>query len=381
MRLEARVPAVELTGPAGRPARTADPKDPVHLAGPPQGTLHPPGPDPSTLPVLDIPDTTGPAFVEVFDIQEAHPARRLRAWGDLVHLACGPLRVVPGSDEGFNGLIVSGKFGAVQVALIDADPHAVECTEHLIRCADWTPLYLCCVIAGEVRVDQDGQETSARTGDLIAFDSSRPFTLTMRQPIRMVTVKFEHRLLGLVPGEEHPLKAAAWSGQHGIGMLLAHFLAGLADHMTDLNTANADRLGDSVASLISAMCSDSLRGAVAPPAVARRALLQRVQAYAREHLGDPALSPARLARQHNMSLRYLQMLFQEENASPARWIRNERLDRCRDDLGNPRFSHLAVANIAERWGLPGASHFSRLFRERYHVTPREWRRQRTQRDS
>ncbi|MCP3822722.1 helix-turn-helix domain-containing protein [Streptomyces sp. A3M-1-3] len=326
------------------------------------------------MPFLNVEELAGAPFVEVFDTKEAAPARRFSVWGDLVHLTCGPLRVVRGNDEEFNGLMVKGQLGPVQVASIAAAPHAVERTERLIRRADWAPLYICCVLDGEARVNQEGHVTTARVGELVLFDSSRPFTLTMRKPIRMVTVKFEHRLVGLEPGEGHLLKAATWSGQHGVGVLLSRLLDGLAGQMTELSTSTADRLGDSVASLISALCADSPRETVTDTAFARRALLLRIKAYARAHLGDPALSPAMLARRHNMSLRYLQILFQEEDASPARWIRNERLARCRDDLRNPRLAHLTVANIAERWGLPGASHFSRLFREGYDLTPTQWRR-------
>jgi AraC-like DNA-binding protein len=197
----------------------------------------------------------------------------------------------------------------------------------------------------------------------------------MPQPIRMIAVRFAHPLVGLTPRDTSALTAATWSGQHGVSVLVSHLLRGVASRMTELSAASADQLGDSVGSLIAALFAERLRDTVTDSNAARQALLLRIQSFAREHLSDPALSPALLARQHNISLRYLQVLFQEQNLSPARWIRDERLKRCHEDLRNPRFAHLTVASIGERWGLPGASHFSRLFRERYKMTPREYRRQ------
>ncbi|MFC8448424.1 helix-turn-helix domain-containing protein [Kitasatospora sp. NPDC057223] len=108
--------------------------------------------------------------------------------------------------------------------------------------------------------------------------------------------------------------------------------------------------------------------------LARRAMLQRIKHFARSRLADPDLKPEMLAQQHHISLRYLQKLFQEHGESPASWIRDERLIRSCAELRDPRLAHHTIAVIGERSGLYGASHFSRLFRERYGVGPREYRR-------
>ena len=62
------------------------------------------------------------------------------------------------------------------------------------------------------------------------------------------------------------------------------------------------------------------------------------------------------AQRYNVSLRYLQMLFAELDTSPARWIRNERLARCHEDLCNPRFDNLTVAEnlFREKFTLQAA---------------------------
>ncbi|WP_327233669.1 helix-turn-helix domain-containing protein [Streptomyces sp. NBC_01317] len=299
---------------------------------------------------------------------------RRSGWGDLVATVCGPLQVRGAGRDGFEGAIVTGAFGAVQLAAVRSGPHAVEKTELHAARAHSSPLYLTCILDGEVQVSQGGTTALVRAGSLFSYDSSSPFTLRMRQPIHMVAVKFDHRLVDLRPGQAHPLWAATWSGREGVGVLLADLLRSVACHMTELDTSVADHLGSSVASLVSAVCAEKLGHSGSDAAAARQALLHRIRTYARGRLGDPDLTPPELARAHNISLRYLQILFRDEGTSPALWIRNERLERCRDDLRNPRTTHLTVANIAGRWGLHGASHFSRIFRDRYGATPREWRK-------
>ncbi|MEU3860115.1 helix-turn-helix domain-containing protein [Streptomyces sp. NPDC028722] len=318
-------------------------------------------------------DSRGP--VRVLRTQESRLRHSFHSWGDMVADACGPLHVYRTEPGDFHGAIASGTFGTVQLAAVQAGPHSVERTARLAGKATFTPLYLTCVLDGEVRLSQGERTAVARTGNLFSYDSSRPFRMSMRRPIHMVSVKFDHRLVDLRAGLEHPLGAAVWCGAKGASVLLAGLLRSAAPHMAEFDTAVADQLGSSVASLVTAVCAEKLGTAGRDPAAARQALLHRVKTFARARLNCPELSPGLLARSHNISLRYLQLLFQEENTSPALWIRNERLARCRDDLADPRTAHLTVAGVAERWGLDSASHFSKLFRERYGLTPREWRRQ------
>lgn len=323
--------------------------------------------------LVDAPPSQDP-IVRIFDTRKAEPAERFDAWEELVGLTCGPLNFARRDHPGvFDGTIVCGQFGEVQTSLIEAQPHAVERTERLIRNNGEGHIYVCGILDGTAEIRQDGNHTTAETGNLVTFDSSRPYSLVLHKPFKMVAVRFAHRLVGLTPLDTSRLATTSWSGRNGVSVLLSHLLERLADHMTELSPTSADQLGKSVTSLIAAMFTERLGSAIADPGLTRRALLLRVQAFAGEHLGNPALGPAMLARHHNISLRYLQILFQEHETSPARWIRDERLKRCYEDLGNPRFAHLSVANIGDRWGLPGASHFSRLFRERYDLTPRECR--------
>jgi AraC-like DNA-binding protein len=67
-------------------------------------------------------------------------------------------------------------------------------------------------------------------------------------------------------------------------------------------------------------------------------------------------------------------LFAREELSFAAWVREQRLRRCRDDLADPRLRHLAISEIAGRWGYRSPAHFTRAFSARFGVTPRELRR-------
>nr|WP_225935978.1 helix-turn-helix transcriptional regulator [Burkholderia contaminans] len=76
-----------------------------------------------------------------------------------------------------------------------------------------------------------------------------------------------------------------------------------------------------------------------------------------------------------MSSRYINKLFEAENTSLMRYVLNLRLERCAQDLANPQCAVLRVSDIALRWGFNDMSHFSRVFRERFAMSPRAWREQ------
>jgi AraC-like DNA-binding protein len=72
-------------------------------------------------------------------------------------------------------------------------------------------------------------------------------------------------------------------------------------------------------------------------------------------------------------VRYLHYLFQEQGTTVSRWIRHRRLEACRRELARRATGGVAVAAVAQRFGLTSPAHFSRVFRAAYGMSPREWR--------
>jgi AraC-like DNA-binding protein len=103
----------------------------------------------------------------------------------------------------------------------------------------------------------------------------------------------------------------------------------------------------------------------------------RVERYVLEHLRETSLSAARIAASHYVSLRQLYYVWSaHHDESLAEWIMFQRLDRASRALARGEDT---ITSVAHLYGFADAAHFSRRFRERYGVTPREWRalRQRT----
>src|SRR6201996_3693269 len=109
------------------------------------------------------------------------------------------------------------------------------------------------------------------------------------------------------------------------------------------------------------------------------ALLQRIYDAIERKLGDPEISPVRIAQLEGISERYLQKLFGTTGDNFTHYLRERRLQRCWADLATPAEAHRSVSEIAFGYGFSDAAHFSRSFRDRFGLSPRAFRQAETER--
>jgi AraC-like DNA-binding protein len=103
-------------------------------------------------------------------------------------------------------------------------------------------------------------------------------------------------------------------------------------------------------------------------------LLAQIQDYIERNLSDPDLTPSRIAAEQYVSLRQVHHVFQQNGLTVSSWIRGRRLERCRRDLVDRSPDPVPVAAVGLRWGFKTASHFGRIFKDTYGMTPAEFRR-------
>ena len=213
-------------------------------------------------------------------------------------------------------------------------------------------------MAGHGHLAQFGQHAELAPGDIALFENSAPHRHHIRADSTVLLLRMPTQALRThlpSPGQFCGRRIAAGSG------------------MTDV-----------VASLAQNFCAQALGGLPANiQECLSRQLLENIalaRLFIEQNLGDPDLGPHTVARALNVSARYLRMIFAREGECISSYVLRRRLEETARQLADPRWRGRSICQIAFTWGFNSAPHFSRSFRERFGMPPREYRARHNERD-
>jgi AraC-like DNA-binding protein len=226
---------------------------------------------------------------------------------------------------------------------------------------------------GSGAFSQDGNSRRVHTGELMLVDLTAPYEFAWTGHGASLAFQVDYSDLGL---SVETVRAASWRLRSSpMYDLVLHHLSGLRPISDALQgTPAGEMLGTATTHLVRALLTSAADSDQQRPAMSD-VLFSRVIWYVRQHLSDPQLTPAQVASEHHISLRYLYKLFALHNLSFEQWLIHERLEGARRQLLSPNARHLPIATIATQWGFVDPGHFTRRFRRAYGIPPREWRRQ------
>lgn len=191
----------------------------------------------------------------------------------------------------------------------------------------------------------------------------------------MVAVVFPRAALPLGSDQIGTLTGVPIAGRPGLENVITSTARQLVDCIGGIDLYGRARLGHALLDLLAVTLHSrlGLNKRTLPSTAREFALVRSVQTFIAANLHDPDLSPQAVATAHRISIRYLYLLFEDQGTTPAAWIRQLRLERCRQDLLDPAHRNRPVSAIAARWGLLNPAHFSRVFRNAFGVSPAEYR--------
>ncbi|MGW5636046.1 AraC-like ligand-binding domain-containing protein [Streptomyces sp. NPDC003832] len=304
------------------------------------------------------------------------PAReRFSFWHEELTSSFLPVQLSPADDRPFSGSISAVSLGPARVSAVLTTPMNCLRTKRNML-GDEEPYVLVVLqVQGRTVMEQDGREACLAPGDLVLYDTTRPFRTTpvvsdgSMQEQRVLNVP--QSLLGLSEADLHRFTATAIRGDYGLGAMFIPFLLALAEEAAACPPSTGARLAGHAADLLATLLNERIGDKPDCFTPAQQHLMRHVEAYINLHLADPALSPEVIALAHHISVRYLHKLFQMQQGTVSGFIRRRRLEECKRELrrGAGGFS---VSAVAQRWGFASPAHFSRLFRSTYGVTPSAW---------
>ncbi|MET8114793.1 helix-turn-helix domain-containing protein [Streptomyces prasinus] len=314
----------------------------------------------------------------VFDSTELPVETRTDAWQETLSQALITTQTKFPENEPFTARLRTTALGPAQFSSMTYTGLVSRRTRALIRKSDPELYQIAVVRSGQQGIEQERRLAVVDHGDMVLYDSSRPFEATVApgaEPSTSLVLQFPRQLLPLPEHQVVSLLAVPLSGRKGMGRILSQFLMGLDENSDACTPRDRARLGVTGLDLVAGVVAHHLdREQDLPPDSRQHILFQRISSFIHEHLSAPDLDPVAIASAHHISLRTLHRLFRHHGTSVAAFIRQQRLERSRRDLADPRLSRLSIRVVAARCGFFRPADFTRAFRIAYGMPPSEYRR-------
>lgn len=261
--------------------------------------------------------------------------------------------------------------GSISLLSIDNSACIVDWEPDRSNVQDLDNLILSFSRNGHLRVIPDDSDVSVHSGQCVAVRDDRPYSITVREPYQLYTVKLPRKTL--VTQNLDWLTGRQLNEVHGVGEIMAGFASNLCENAQVLNPYLIKKLTSTLADMLSIIHETFNENQPSGTSSARQDVtVQRPKAFINLHLPDRQLSPAMVAQHVNLSLRYLNMLFEAEQKTVSRFIWDQRLDRAATGLASQRLRIFQVKMIASMHGFKSESHFAVAFRERFKLTPNDY---------
>ncbi|MFT3964550.1 MAG: acetamidase/formamidase family protein [Sphingobium sp.] len=239
--------------------------------------------------------------------------------------------------------------------------------------------WLAMILDGTAIMRDTQQALQLADGEMICGRGDSAVNLTFLGDNRSLIVRMPQSVLSQrlkTPIAGAPRKIAT---EMGAARVFAGMLRSLADTIHDISTDQARPVELAFPEfLVTSLLDNAPAKALGGAAGMRAALLERIFQTIEIRLSDPDLNYQQVAAEHGISPRYLQKLFESINDSFGHYVKVRRLERCRLDLRSPLHIQKSISDILFEWGFNDSASFSRAFREQYGISPREYRKGRSQ---
>jgi AraC-like DNA-binding protein len=308
-----------------------------------------------------------------FDTESVIPSQRLSFWQDAVCDAFVELDCASSDRESFQGKLSQSHIGTISCTQISSRAQTVRRTPARIAKATDEFVLIALEIQGRNGVFQDERETVIGPGQFVIYDTTRPYELRFDAAFSQTVFQLPKELLRQRIGTIDMLTAVPFVSERPLERLAYDFLLSLSKTAGKVDDEAGLRLADQALDIVAMAVADRLQSGPATPSVHRTMMLYRLQRFIVSRLSDPELSLSQTGAALQVTPRYINSLLADEQTSFSRYVLAKRLERCRNMLADPNQAHRRIGEIAYGWGFNDLVHFSHKFKERYGVSPREYR--------
>jgi AraC-like DNA-binding protein len=298
------------------------------------------------------------------------PSDKFGLWQESLWNLLGRLRSEASGEESFAGKIEHCDIGDLRICRIVARRHRVirkreggHDNQDLLKVA--------LQLKGSSYFEQNNRGVLLSPGTWSIYDTTRPYTVCAMGNVELLTLLIPRARIVTHRLNLNDVIVRRFSGAAGVGKLAYQFMTTAFAEIANVNPEHEWEIVGAISQLIRLAM---LEGAGEQTDLSvRERWRERIRVYIDEHLRDPDLSLDQIAGVMNCSKRYVHKLFESEGISISEYIWQMRLNRCRQELVDPVFANKSITEIAYSWGFSNSAHFSRAFKEKFHICPRTYR--------
>jgi AraC-like DNA-binding protein len=302
-------------------------------------------------------------------------ANSQNCWTQLISQTYFPLTLNYGNYEArFEGSLNVWKTEASDFSLSHLRSHQAEYSRSQSQVAqdDHASFLVTIPLRAHVFFSQHGRNLKCPPGHFIVQQGDAPYRFGYKLPNDMWVFKvpsesMKHRIRRPERYSQH-----CFSAEKGVGRAFVEFLMICSQRVDECSTDDQNLLFEQALSMLYLVLEQDDRVLSSDQSHLKTAHLMRIERYIFVNLGDPELTPSRIAEFCGVSLRYLHKLFLGSGYTVREWIRVQRLEAAHRDLdASP--GGIYIGEIAYRWGFSNQAQFCRVFRQHFGYSSSELR--------
>lgn len=305
--------------------------------------------------------------LSVFSTMRAPVERRIPLWEEKTRETMLGLRVSSFAKESISSTMINSSLDSVKMTAMEGNGHVVERSDALLKSSRADVVVFCLLNKGEAFYY--GRQGMTKLGELdaVVYDADTPFmygfSSTMAQFVYQVSRSDFYRMTGK-EGLDEPL-----------------FFRNIETPMLGasrrifVSTIEAFRAGKDVRpKRIEQTFNDVFQQLVGPGYQnPDDAYYAAAKGYIHENWYIPDLAVGDVAHAVGISERQLARVFSANELSIGKFISDVRLENAYKLLVSQHHQNFSIGQLAQHAGFRHASQFSRAFKRRYGMTPRDAR--------
>lgn len=291
----------------------------------------------------------------------------IRFWRESLCEAIFELEVEIDRSEPLFGSIIQHPIGSMAVSLIELDcRQTIKRTAETISRSKKSQLEFVVIQRGSAQLMQYGKEQTLGVGDAILIDGREPYELRT-QNLRNLSFHVSSEWLESWVPNSVMASGSMIAARSTWGRAINAIVSPMAINAGQDDDITSEELGELLRVVYARQCCKTA-------ALPSQNLFMHLKGIITTSAHDTSFDVPGLAALAGISIRYIHKIFSNNDSTFGKELLNARLGVAERLLNDPSFQQLSISEIAWRAGFSDASHFSRRFKARWHMTPGEMRK-------